>query len=438
MKKIIYLGVITFLAACVIYFIPQWEILLTPRESWWPLRKEIVLFSGTVAWLFMTLGMVLSLRLAVLEPLTGGLDKGYLLHKWAGIIALSTGVLHWLMEMVPGWLVRQGWIAPSGNRGPGARSASDWSRELASLGEHVAEWAIYILIILCLISLIKKIPYRLFRYLHKLFPLVYLAITFHAITILAKTRWWQTPSAWVMVVLAIIGSVAAIISLLQLTGRKRQISAVVSEVKRGDDTLDITLQLAAPFAYRSGQFAFLRFEHYPEAHPYTIASSPDHPDTLRFVIKALGDDTRRLLETLAPGEKALVEGPYGCFDFNRPVDRQIWVAGGIGMTPFLSRLTALAHSGGATVPTDFWYCGRQDAPEGLQALCLQAGVRLHLVNSQRQGRLHSATLRQAIPSGAHAGVWFCGPAAFGRALRRGLASDGGGAVEFHSDNFSMR
>lgn len=435
MRKITRLGIATFLVASLIYLIPQWDILLATNGNGWPLRKEFILFSGVVAWMFMTLAMVLSLRLPALESATDGLDKGFILHKWSGIIALTAGVPHWLMEIVPKWLAQQGWVTSPLKARRMASSAPEWPIELASAGQTIAEWAIYVLIILCIISLSKKIPYYFFRYVHKIFPLVYLAITFHTITILAKTTWWSTPSSWIIVIVAAIGTIAAFMSLFQRIGKKRKIPATITHVERYADTIDITLQAEKPLHYHSGQFAFVRFGNYPEPHPYTIASSPDNPLILRFVIKALGDDTRRLVDTLSPGENAEVEGPYGCFDFRRAFERQIWVAGGIGITPFLSRLTALAQQGGTATPVDFWYCGRHEEPEGLTALCQKAKVRLHTINTRRQDRLSADTLLQTMLPGEKVGVWFCGPASFGRTLHRDMKKR---SIAFQYDNFSLR
>jgi len=49
-----------------------------------------------------------------------------------------------------------------------------------------------------------------------------------------------------------------------------------------------------------------------------------------------------------------VEGPYGCFDFEDNHPRQIWVAGGIGITPFVARMKYLAHHPGERQPIDLF------------------------------------------------------------------------------------
>lgn len=62
---------------------------------------------------------------------------------------------------------------------------------------------------------------------------------------------------------------------------------------------------------------------------------------MRFAIKALGDHTHSLKKELKIGQDVIVEGPWGYLDFNIQSERQVWVAGGIGITPFISQLEYL-------------------------------------------------------------------------------------------------
>ena len=135
-----------------------------------------------------------------------------------------------------------------------------------------------------------------------------------------------------------------------------------------------------------------------------------------------------------------VEGPYGCFSFAGGKARQVWVAGGIGVTPFIARMQALVQAPDGR-PVDLFYC--TSAPdEGfigkLRQLAGEAGVALHVLVSPRDGRLDAAGIAAAVPDWQAADFWFCGPAAFGESLReafcaRGLAADG-----FHQELFEMR
>jgi len=90
--------------------------------------------------------------------------------------------------------------------------------------------------------------------------------------------------------------------------------------------------------FNPGQFVFISFnqESLSESHPFPISSGPDE-NLLRITIKNLGDYTKTLTEKLQKGTIAKIEGPYGVFSYkNTPNENQIWIAGGIGITPFVS------------------------------------------------------------------------------------------------------
>ncbi len=123
-------------------------------------------------------------------------------------------------------------------------------------------------------------------------------------------------------------------------------------------------------------------------HPFTIASAPGDED-LRFTIKALGDGTTRLQDVVQPGMPAVIGGPIGRFYPTKSTHRQLWVAGGIGVTPFLSWMRDLGqHPPRGTV--DFFYSSAEpDMPyaEEIRDLAARAGlVRVHFIDS-RQGHL---------------------------------------------------
>ena len=95
--------------------------------------------------------------------------------------------------------------------------------------------------------------------------------------------------------------------------------------------------------FKPGQFAFVEIQgkEWSEPHPFTISSAPNE-DRLRLTMKVLGDWTRKVREELHPGGEVIVRGPYGRFDASTAECRkQVWIAGGIGLTPFLSKLRAM-------------------------------------------------------------------------------------------------
>ena len=60
--------------------------------------------------------------------------------------------------------------------------------------------------------------------------------------------------------------------------------------------------------------------------------------------KVLGDYTDHLNDKLKAGDAAIVEGAYGHFSSNYIKESDlIWIAGGIGITPFLITCKGHAH-----------------------------------------------------------------------------------------------
>ena len=67
-----------------------------------------------------------------------------------------------------------------------------------------------------------------------------------------------------------------------------------------------------------------------------------------------------------------------------------------------------------------------------------AGVRLHVLWDQRDGRLDANHIAEKVPDWRNADVWFCGPAKFGQSLRQALVSMGLDSKSFHQEWFQMR
>lgn len=268
-------------------------------------------------------------------------------------------------------------------------------------------------------------------------------MAFHVFTALYKSWWWSTPAAYLLIVVTLPGIYAAVISLLGLIGHKKKHSATLLKVENKESaTLEITLKMEKPFHYSPGQFAFLTFPHSAESHPFTIAPYDAKGQELRFAIKALGDYTSQLAKSLRPGESVVVEGPWGRFDFNAHSSRQIWMAGGIGITPFIAQPEYRLHSNEKHGPVDLWYCVSDSNDvyfaQELAYLCRNTGVTLHQRFADKGERLTASQLMASQEPSDQVHVWFCGPGAFASALYKGLQKFGITRRKFHYDHFSMR
>ena len=413
----------------------DWSVLMA--ADFWAWRKQAVLLSGLVLFSAMAFSLVLAVRSRWLERQVGGLDRIYRLHKWTGIGCAVLLFLHWGAEKFPKWMVQAGWLFRPAKKGGGGEPAL-----LHELAKGIGEWGLYLVAALLLIALLKLVPYRWFRYVHKVFPLVFIAFVLHGLELM-PSAWRSQPAGLWTLACALAGSVAALLSLSGRIGRQRRHAGQVVAVRHAPAAgmLEVEVDLdSQAFAHAAGQFAFVTFDPAEGAHPFSIASATREDGRLRFGIKALGDYTGTLSDRIRPGQPVEVEGPYGGFDFSGPA-RQVWVAGGVGITPFLARLEALAREGGSQGVVDFYYCCRsreQMWPADLDARCRAAGVNLHLCIAGDGQRLDATHIASGWRDGERPPVWFCGPAPFAEQLQNGLAALGLPPAHFHREFFAMR
>ncbi|NMF90261.1 ferredoxin reductase family protein [Aromatoleum petrolei] len=408
----------------------------------WLIREQALYLSGVLGIGLMSLAMVLATRPAALERPLGGMDRIFRLHKWAGILAAVFAALHWLIEMSDDLLE-----SAFGKTGqvPEAHFGA-LLENLRDAGEELGEFAIYLVLGMIILSLWKRFPYKFWRYLHRAMPVLYLLLAFHA-AVLAPPDYWARPIGWLMGGLLAAGAAASVLALTGRIGRDRRVSGVVSSVASpAPDITEVTCRLDAGWkGHRAGQFAFIGFDRIEGAHPFTIASADRGDQTVTFEIKALGDYTRRLATRVAVGQPVTVEGPYGRFVLERQDRnaRQIWIAGGIGITPFLSWLDALRAAPDSAAQAELHYSTRNASHdpfvERLQRLCGRLpSVELHIHDTSAGATLTPEQLAASLPQAGRTEVWFCGPRPFGDQLEAGLAAIWGRRLRFRREAFEMR
>ena len=389
---------------------------------------SIALASGSVV--AMSQSLILAARPRVLEPLFGGLDRMYRVHKWLGISAMALMIGHQLVE-------------PHFKR---------WTPETA-IGEFAAEtgeFALYGFIGLILVSWFKRlpylnleIPYQLWRLSHRLTGVLFAIVAFHQLftdkPIAAGTRLSLYLNAFC------IAGLCAYAYTELLAPRLRRKEFEVSDIVRRGSVADVLLATRSkPLRWKPGQFAFVSSPDagMPEPHPFTIASAPRDTGEIRFAIKSLGDWTQRLPTTLRQGMRVVVEGPYGQFDFRKGRKQQLWFAGGIGITPFLAWAESLTSTEPFTI--HLVYCiTTPDELIGLDVLekakARNARFSFDVVASSRDGRLTAHRLKGGSPFLIKdADMFYCGPVGLRTALERDLAAMGQLPRRIHTEVFELR
>jgi predicted ferric reductase len=217
----------------------------------------------------------------------------------------------------------------------------------------------------------------------------------------------------------------------------------VASVRRlSESTIDVELEPArSALSFVPGQFVFLAFGGRGgwQRHPFTVSSAPS-ARLLQVAIKALGDYTQALQKALLPGTPARIAGPFGAFDYHPGGRRQLWVAGGIGITPFLSWVRALDETFDRDV--DLYYSVTTSAEalyvDELEAAgAIHPSLRVHVVDTGREPQLQAETMlnghRNESPW-----VYMCGPPAMMHSLARGFRRLGIPPGHIRWEEFNVR
>lgn len=373
--------------------------------------------------------MILSARVAGWDARLGGLPRLWRLHHLLGAAALLLVMAHPLLLAFSAARVSPQAAAAALFPGLSARGVWVGWLSFAALAVFLAPT----------FSFFAQPAYQRWKALH--------ALSGPALALALAHGWaCRRPIDGVWGVIWASLSAAALLAfvyrifLSRLLGRR---ACVVSRVRReGRGTVEVTLKLEGErLRYRAGQFVYLTpldpvlASGRGEEHPFTISSAPAEPE-LRIVIKDLGDATRAL-QGLAPASRAFVEGPYGGFFPRRVFSKELWIAGGVGLTPFLSRARGFA----AGVDIRLVYCVQSPARalflNELEAIAAKiAGFEVRPHYFERESTLSAKFLAAGCSDLSEREVFVCGPPPLVDLAREELGSLGVSPGRIHTEDFS--
>jgi predicted ferric reductase len=405
---------------------------------------------GTAAF---ALNLVLGARLPLVAAFFGGLDRMYRTHRVNGEIAFLLLAGHVALILAS----RATISTPTALEllGPGAgRTVFAGVVAFAAMTVALA------------LTLFARLGHEVFVYIQRSFGFAFLLASYHVFTSPGAKQGSTALTAYLAVVASAGIAAFAYRSLLgNLLVHRRPYR--VAAVNRLDELVtEIVLEpLGRRLLFTPGQFVFVGFrsprlseslhplelslrrevfavragEIRNQFHPFSITSAVGDR-TLRLDVKALGDYTRALRQ-LEPGATAVVEGPYGSFsDWNVPGCRQVWIAGGIGVTPFVSMARSLAPD--ERVAVDFYYCVEHEEEAhflaDLRAIAeSRPGFRVVLVTTAEDGYLTARRVAEECPDLRETDVFLCGPPAMLASLQEQLETEGVRRERIHAEVFAF-
>lgn len=183
----------------------------------------------------------------------------------------------------------------------------------------------------------KRISYIAWQYIHVLTYILFFFSIYHAF-------YWGSDSSNIFIqVLYIVSLILFAIGVVCRTQYKiRKLYSgkfFVENIKwETEDTFTLCIKPIKKIKFKPGQFCFLRLNKNKlhARHPFTIASSPED-NLLSFTIKNTGRFTQTASK-LKKGEEILIDGPFGTFVEKNHKKDLVFIAGGVGVTPFISMI----------------------------------------------------------------------------------------------------
>ncbi|MDT8716829.1 ferric reductase-like transmembrane domain-containing protein [Clostridium sp. 19966] len=418
-------GILVIILGIIITF-DTW-IFTKPNENISTMSQYSQLIASIALVLFAMINFI-STRHKSLDDIFDGMDKSYIYHKYLSISALLLVLIHDITI----------YIGEGFAFGDMLKAPLD---KYALLGRI----SMYLFIFLVIIAIVaKKLNYQRWKNIHKFMILAYAMGIYHYYgSANYDTFSLSSYSIW-MNLTNLIGIASAIYSIFLYEAVAFKYRFKVEKLQLvAKGTLEITgKSIGRSMKFVPGQFAFLKIPNGKSkfnSHPFTISQAP-RKGQIQFTIKGLGDDTNKLFKTIKLGDEFKVAGPHGKFDYKEGRKNQIWIAGGIGVTPFRSFMQAGIPK---NYSVDFFYA-YNNPEEGaytaeLSSLANDENVRLHLFNSQKNGFLNVNAIKKYMNNiGAPIDVYFCGPQPMRNSLMQQFEDSDLNINDFHYEHFQFK
>ena len=420
---------------------------IIPAALWW-LGDGIVTWTSNryvimtnLAQLFGVVGLgifagnlILSGRYIAIDKLFGGLDKAYRVHRQSGKQVFWLLTTHLLLIFAQGW------------DGSAQRVWSfiiDFSVSSVNYGK--AAYLLMIVVVGITLYLRKRIEYEWLKNIHRLLGAALLLGGLHAFFIPSTIAFnWPLRIYMLSLVALALGSfVWRTLGAQWLVPKWKFAVERVQEV--GGRVTELVLRPVSSVVLQGtpGQFVFVstpRSLLTPEDHPFTVADwMPD--GHVRIAAKQSGDWTNKLPQ-IRVGTVVQLQGPFGGFVLPQKLTSdQIWIAGGIGITPFLSMIRGLTAEqlNGHRVELIYACTDAGELVFGDELTTRAgelAGFRWQPWLSRSQGRLNVAAVSKLLALEDRE-VYICGPAPMIRQLRDGLVRAGVDPGKIHFELFEL-
>ncbi|MEI6288146.1 MAG: ferric reductase-like transmembrane domain-containing protein [bacterium] len=384
--------------------------------------------TGLLGMILFSLNLILASRLKFLDNLFDGLNNVYLFHRVLGALSFSLLLFHPLFLVVKYLQIS-------------LRSAALFLLPSTDFAITSGIISLAGMIILISLTFYISLKYQNWKLSHKIMVLVFVFALMHTLLIYSDI----SRNLFLRIYILGFGMAGLALSAYQAFFHK-YLSKNIYEVK---DITRLNLQVLAitlmpknqTQKFVPGQFVFVSFHGKnisSESHPFSVSAS--YPDgSFRLAIKALGDFTA-ILDKLQVGDRAIIQGPFGKFSYlNAKGKNQIWIAGGVGITPFTSMAQDLKNP---DYHIDLYYCTKNQAEDVLidelkKIAETNPSFRLFSWHSDEKGFITAENINSLSQELLNKEIFLCGPAPFMNGLIKQFKNLNIKNKNIHSEQFKF-
>ena len=350
----------------------------------------------------MSITLLLSTRSHFLEKLFFGMDNMYKWHKVLGAFSFILILVHPLIlvtQLLPDVSSSARYMLPGGD-----------------LSYNLGIFAIYILVLSFIFIAFVKLPFHIWKFTHQILGIVFILGGIHSLLVKSDVSLYLPLYYWVIFFVVLgISSFIYKVFLYKFIGPKYDFT--VEKIERKLDIFYIFLKPIKTLPlFKPGQYFYFSFFGRGisrEEHPFSIASIKEE-GFLKISAKIVGDYTL-YLSRINKGDKAIGWGPYGYFGELSASNglNQVWIAGGIGVTPFLAMLRNEFIKRSRN-DIDFYYlCSTIDEAvhhEEINLVCQRIpNIKYTLWCSEEKRRITAVDIVHSIKNLSSVQIHICGP-----------------------------
>jgi len=367
--------------------------------------KGIGSFFGLIGYCFFSLSLFLSSRWKKLEDWLGGLDQIYRTHILIGIWGFCFILIHplilslkWVPDRMSKFLL---FFFPLHDR----------------LSVNLGSYSFWLMVIILGITLLKLLPYDKWKISHKFMSIVFILASFHFLVSYKLFKGTELATVLLLIPMG-IGFFAIIYKqIIYEFFLSYPIYEVVKTKELNNNTITATLvPKKSNLEFIPGQYAFFSFRKSSlsrESHPFTLLGTANG-SSISIIVKVRGDFTKSLYHNLKPKDLAYIEGPYGKFNYAQAKNSQIWIAGGIGIAPFLTWSKNLYSSQTTTTKISLFYCVHKKSDAIFLDELKDISSKLSNFNffffcSEQKNRLNANKVQEKIGNLKDCSILMCGP-----------------------------